>query len=838
MSREKLVEKNYFIENLELLKQYILKLLWKKQEKIEENVKQWVENIVEEWKTKPWFFDKLRNLFWWKNEERKIDKYESHQEDQDEYIPRDSEFWESLGEEPRFAEINPWLIWYFTSWKKSYFDKNSNLWSKKKNLIELDINPPTSKTSHTYAWLFVPWIISIPLPEWSLPDIDSIYFTWKHSPIFKVDQNNCIYIESKEKQYISFNFYTNQDIPVNLPIIEDSEKIIFNKLSNETKELLNNIKSLNSIEKANAIKSYIIKNKKYSTKLQWTLRDKSNSKNYISNLDKSPVLECFSANTLFVALCREVWIPARLVVWHMVQSLDKEWKSLLSSNNWHAWSDIWDEKNKLWIRIDATPTQKEDWEDSNQNIQEKEWQQWNNQETESNMNQNEWQQWWWEWSSGEKKSGWQAWKWLEQWKEWGWWEKSPTEALEELIKTAKDDNMVKQADQLKKTIEQLENASSKEEIRDILDKSWLSDFAKNEVDKLWNEEILNQEKEELKNLDDEREVDNLEKNSLLNDNEFKSKLQEIARERKKKIQEDKKKMKSEMEKLWFKEEELRLYKLYKELEKELKPEIKKQIKELEKILPPTYRIEEDADNYHKSWNRVWGAKKLVQYEVTKDERVFRRNKEVAETTEINMFETIVIDRSWSMWKFDEDNSPMRETVKAAIIRAKVLEYFKVKFSILIFDTDIEEVMGFWEKFSEKRKNNIPARLMRAVMKSWWTDIWKPLAYTFESMKKYAKKTWLKSFWNISFLWDWEPTDWLKDNELKWLINQIKDSSFWLTAYYINWSSQNMTWLQDYFWSEESWWTVIVWDIKELTSKLIWAYNENLKKIIKRYTNKN
>jgi hypothetical protein len=59
-----------------------------------------------------------------------------------------------------------------------------------------------------------------------------------------------------------------------------------------------------------------------------------------------------------------------------------------------------------------------------------------------------------------------------------------------------------------------------------------------------------------------------------------------------------------------------------------------------------------------------------------------------------MFETILIDRSGTMGKFEENNSPLREAVKAAIIRAKVLEYFKVNFSIIMFDTDIEEVMSF------------------------------------------------------------------------------------------------------------------------------------------------
>lgn len=60
---------------------------------------------------------------------------------------------------------------------------------------------------------------------------------------------------------------------------------------------------------------------------------------------------------------------------------------------------------------------------------------------------------------------------------------------------------------------------------------------------------------------------------------------------------------------------------------------------------------------------------------------------------------------------------MRASVKAAIIRAKVLEYFKVEFSILFFDDVVEEVMSFGEVYTDKRLNTVPARLMRALERS-------------------------------------------------------------------------------------------------------------------------
>lgn len=56
--------------------------------------------------------------------------------------------------------------------------------------------------------------------------------------------------------------------------------------------------------------------------------------------------------------------------------------------------------------------------------------------------------------------------------------------LDEFIKKAKEDNLTAQGAQLTKVLENLESATSKEEIRKILDKAGLSDFAKEEVDKI------------------------------------------------------------------------------------------------------------------------------------------------------------------------------------------------------------------------------------------------------------------------------------------------------------------------------------------------------------------
>ena len=839
-------------------------------------------------------------------------EFEIPPEDQDEYIPKDSEFGESLWEQSRFAEIYPPFLWYYAQWKKSYFDRNTNLRSKKKRLSPFSHKLSEWVKKYTYTWVITAWINAIPLPDGAWPDTDSLCNQWWSIPEIQVDQNGCIYLISKQKQFVSFNFGLNQHENNMPPINADSEHIIFDSLSANTQKLLNKLKESwgSARQIAAAIKYYIIKYKKYSTKVQWTLRNKSNRDNYIKHLDESPILECFSANSLCVALCRELWIPARLVVWHMVQSPNKEWKASLTKNDWHAWSEIWDETVWMWIRVDATPTQKEDGENSNENWQEQNENQNNNQNADNNFwddqNQQQWnqqnQQSWNQWqnsqqdSSSDSQQSNQDQQWnksdnqslsqqSDSWKsdnsqensdsnsgessesnmdneqsdssesssqqqsksnesqnqssQNNTWDlikndeqqpkKSPEELLDEMIEKAKEDSLLQQSKQMEDVLDKLKEAKTKEDIKDILDNSWLSDFAKDMVDKIWKDKILEEEKKELETLDDERKIDEALKNSLL-DEKYKEKLKKYAEQMKRQIEEEKKKMKSEMERLWFNEHELQYYKEYKQLEAEVEPEVRKQIKELQKILPVQYQIVRDERQTYRSWPIInWS--KLTEFAVTWDPLIFKRNREVRENNEINMFETIIIDTSGSMWSFKSEWSILRESIKAAIIRAKVLEHFKVDFSIVLFGDRIDEVMSFGEKFSSKWKCLIPSKLIRAAHVSWWNSR-EPISYVYQNMLKQFKKNRWKSFWNISFIWDWDLYNWQERSDLKVMIEELRKRGFWVTAYYVNneWSRL----LEYHFWTPEGWGTVYAWNSKELSKEIIEAHKTHLRKKIKKY----
>ena len=99
----------------------------------------------------------------WENEKK--GEFETPPEDKDEYIPQDSEFGEAMWEQSRFAEVYPPFLGYYVQWKKSYFDRNSNLWSKKKRLTPFTHKLPEEGKKYTYTGVITAWVNAIPLPD-------------------------------------------------------------------------------------------------------------------------------------------------------------------------------------------------------------------------------------------------------------------------------------------------------------------------------------------------------------------------------------------------------------------------------------------------------------------------------------------------------------------------------------------------------------------------------------------------------------------------------------------------------------------------------------------------
>jgi len=297
-------------------------------------------------------------------------------EDKDEYHtppPTPGESKEKMQVRPIF-EIKPALGGYYASGRKSYYDIESKTWSKKKQLTQYNGSALSGEAS-TISGALDSGLKSLPIPNGYALDISSL----KHKgarPEISRDQNGCFYIEAKGPGTFSIDFQKETSPFVNPPIPEDSNQLYRGALSQKTEAVISRFIGTPT-QKAEQARQYLLANHFYpgggdlqaAQALQYKLRNGSTGDNYLQNIDTSEYLECYSANTKFIAMMRKAGIPARLVIGHKVEGA-KDGKSAITQSTGHAWSEIWD--GKTWRRFDATPNPKpEDQKKSDEKDKEK-----------------------------------------------------------------------------------------------------------------------------------------------------------------------------------------------------------------------------------------------------------------------------------------------------------------------------------------------------------------------------------------------------------------------------------------------------------------------------------
>jgi hypothetical protein len=81
-----------------------------------------------------------------------------------------------------------------------------------------------------------------------MPATASLVYHGSDIPLFQKDQNNCVYIISKSKQIISFQFALHEKQSNQMPISADTEKIIFARLTEPTQKLLTTLQGKSAEE--------------------------------------------------------------------------------------------------------------------------------------------------------------------------------------------------------------------------------------------------------------------------------------------------------------------------------------------------------------------------------------------------------------------------------------------------------------------------------------------------------------------------------------------------------------------------------------------------------------
>ena len=283
-------------------------------------------------------------------------------EDKDEYHtppPSPGESKEKMQDRPIF-EINPALGGYYASGRKSYFDVDAKTWSKKKQLFPYSVSV-TGKDRCTISGTLDSGVKSLPLPNGYALDTSSLKAKGANIEVRR-DQNGCFYLEVGGTGSFSVDFLQEQNPFAGKMIPEDNAPLYRGSLSQKTETTISKLIG-SPLQKAEQARQHILANHFYpgggdlqmAQALQYKLRSESTGDNYLQNIDQSEYLECYSANTKFIAMMRKAGVPARLVVGHKVEGV-KDGKSAITQSTGHAWAEIWD--GATWRRFDATPNPK------------------------------------------------------------------------------------------------------------------------------------------------------------------------------------------------------------------------------------------------------------------------------------------------------------------------------------------------------------------------------------------------------------------------------------------------------------------------------------------------
>lgn len=283
-------------------------------------------------------------------------------EDSDEYHtppvhPGESK--EQVRARPIF-EIEPPLKGYYASGRKSYFDPETRTWSKRKQLAPY-AETPAGKERCKISGNLDTGLKSLPLPNGYAIDAGSLAWTGERPQLWR-DQNGCFYLEAKGAGTFTAEFVREDQPFVGPPVPEDTAPLHRGTVSAKTDAAIGRLIGT-PLQKAEQARQYLLANHFYpgggdlesAQALQYKIRAESTAETYLPNLDQSEYLECYSANTLYIAMLRKAGVPARLVIGHHVESA-QDGRTAITENTGHAWTEIWD--GTAWRRFDATPPPK------------------------------------------------------------------------------------------------------------------------------------------------------------------------------------------------------------------------------------------------------------------------------------------------------------------------------------------------------------------------------------------------------------------------------------------------------------------------------------------------
>lgn len=274
---------------------------------------------------------------------------------------------------PAIWSINPAYGGYFKQQSFDSWDPKRNIWRQSEysyTIVQYSSPAPDKDTVALKIECNLPagqWV-RIPIPYTHeyvnsnnlFPDHTHADPALDDSYVVQKDQNGDYVILSRKDKPFSINLALYEETSDQSHQNDSTQTAIpgFNaQFTEETHTAIKNIsqRKKTTIDKARALASYTMRRLKYSNDSSYNLLYDNHANGYIAGIDEMRAADCDVANTYFAALCAELGIPARHVVGHMVKGKDSQGNSRITSGTGHAWTEVWDEVENTWVRIDATP---------------------------------------------------------------------------------------------------------------------------------------------------------------------------------------------------------------------------------------------------------------------------------------------------------------------------------------------------------------------------------------------------------------------------------------------------------------------------------------------------
>jgi hypothetical protein len=315
----------------------------------------------------------LPSLNWLKKEdEKKREEYLKQESKiatapeatEEEYEPHRSPSEDQEGEpQSAIALVYPFFGGYYKDGVFTHFDAKTLKWKKSKTNLE---KLPKQKIDEEKKRIYRSSVAKngtavIKLPYgWGVDQSSLIWTNGKTENFnFYRDQNGVVYLRAESESKLDFQVAIgptkntlkrgepekNKEATANLPA----------ELEKKIKEIMAAGK-LEKIAKARKIVSFIRGSLKYD-KDDFGLEAiyKADPAEYFLKIWEHKKAKCDEANTLAACALEKYGFDALFISGHSAQSKSKAGEAMLTDSNRHACLEVFDEQEKKWIRLDATP---------------------------------------------------------------------------------------------------------------------------------------------------------------------------------------------------------------------------------------------------------------------------------------------------------------------------------------------------------------------------------------------------------------------------------------------------------------------------------------------------